>query len=81
MSAGDPRPRPACSARFATSSSHAAARSQVCPIHRSQEGGQAALERLEQTVYDPALCDLEMPEVDGVAICRAGGQLASPSSR
>jgi CheY-like chemotaxis protein len=44
----------------------------VCPIHRSQEGGQAALERLEQTVYDPALCDLEMPEVDGVAICRAG---------
>jgi len=41
-------------------------------------GGQAALERLEQTVYDLVLCDLAMPEVDGVAVCRAVAQLASP---
>jgi len=36
-------------------------------------GGQAALERLEQTVYDRVLCDLAMLEVDGVAVCRDRG--------
>jgi len=41
-------------------------------------GGQGALERLEQTVYDLVLCDLAMPEVDGVAVYCAGAQLASP---
>ena len=28
-------------------------------------GGQAALERLGQAVYDLVVCDLQMPDVDG----------------
>lgn len=41
-------------------------------------GGQAALERLEQTVYDLVVCDLAMPDVDGAAVARAVEHLAPP---
>src|SRR5258708_38776024 len=38
--------------------------------------GQAALDRLTQTVYDLVVCDVRMPEVDGKAVFRAVAQLA-----
>lgn len=41
-------------------------------------GGQAALERLTQRAYDLVICDLQMPDVDGVAVYRAVEQLAPP---
>ncbi len=41
-------------------------------------GGQAALDRLEQNVYDLVVCDLQMPDVDGAAVYRAVEQLAPP---
>src|SRR5260370_9622934 len=37
--------------------------------------GQAALDRLTQTVYDLVVCDVRMPEVDGKAVFRAVAQL------
>ena len=40
--------------------------------------GQAALDRLKQTVYDLVVCDVRMPEVDGKAISRAIAQLVPP---
>ena len=40
--------------------------------------GRARSSSWEQTAYDPVPCDPAMPEVDGVAVCRAGAQLASP---
>jgi two-component system NtrC family sensor kinase len=33
--------------------------------------GQAALDRLTQTVYDLIVCDVRMPDVDGKAVFRA----------
>ena len=41
-------------------------------------GGQAALERLGQSVYDLVVCDLQMPDVDGAALSRAVRLLAGP---
>ena len=41
-------------------------------------GGQPALERLGQAVYDLVVCDLQMPDVDGAAVARAVEQLAQP---
>jgi len=41
-------------------------------------GGQAALERLGQAVYDLVVCDLAMPDVDGAAVTRAVEHLAPP---
>jgi len=41
-------------------------------------GGQAALDRLTQTVYDLVVCDVRMPDVDGMAISRAVAQLVPP---
>ena len=41
-------------------------------------GGQAALERLGEHVYDLVICDLQMPDVDGAAVYRAAEQLAPP---
>jgi two-component system NtrC family sensor kinase len=41
-------------------------------------GGQAALERLGQAVYDLVVCDLAMPDVDGAAVARAVEHLAPP---
>jgi two-component system response regulator HydG len=38
-------------------------------------GGQAALDRLRQTVYDLVVCDVRMPEVDGMEVYRAVAQL------
>jgi two-component system response regulator HydG len=38
-------------------------------------GGQAALDRLTQTVYDLVVCDVRMPEVDGMEVYRAVAQL------
>jgi CheY-like chemotaxis protein len=40
--------------------------------------GQAALDRLKQTVYDLVVCDVRMPEVDGRAVSRAIAHLESP---
>ena len=40
--------------------------------------GQAALERLKQTVYDLVVCDVRMPEVDGRAVSRAIAHLVPP---
>jgi len=40
--------------------------------------GQAALDRLTQTVYDLVVCDVRMPDVDGKAVFRAVAQLGSP---
>ncbi len=37
--------------------------------------GQAALDRLTQTVYDLVVCDVRMPDVDGKAVFRAVAQL------
>jgi two-component system NtrC family sensor kinase len=41
----------------------------------SVHGGQAALDRLAQTVYDLVVCDVRMPDVDGMAVYRAVAQL------
>ncbi len=41
-------------------------------------GGQAALERLGQAIYDLVVCDLQMPDIDGAAVYRAVEQLAPP---
>ena len=41
-------------------------------------GGQAALDRLGQMVYDLVVCDVRMPEVDGRAVSRAIAQLMPP---
>ena len=41
-------------------------------------GGQAALDRLRQMVYDLVVCDVRMPEVDGRAVSRAIAQLMPP---
>jgi two-component system response regulator HydG len=38
-------------------------------------GGQAALDRLRQTVYDLVVCDVRMPDVDGMAVYDAVAQL------
>ena len=40
--------------------------------------GQAALDRLQRTVYDLVVCDVRMPEVDGRAVSRAIAQLMPP---
>ena len=40
--------------------------------------GQAALDRLKQTVYDLVVCDVRMPDVDGRAVFHAVGQLMPP---
>jgi CheY-like chemotaxis protein len=37
--------------------------------------GQAALDRLTQTVYDLVVCDVRIPDVDGKAVFRAVAQL------
>jgi len=39
-------------------------------------GGQAALDRLAQTVYDLVVCDVRMPDVDGMAVYHAVARLA-----
>src|SRR5260370_36622867 len=39
--------------------------------------GQAALDRLTQTVYDLVVCDLRIPGVDGKSVFRAVAQLGS----
>ena len=41
-------------------------------------GGQAALERLGQAVYDLVVCDLAMPDIDGATVARAVEHLAPP---
>ena len=41
-------------------------------------GGQAALDRLGEQTYDLVICDLQMPEVDGVAVYQAIERLAAP---
>jgi len=41
-------------------------------------GGQAALERLGRHAYELVICDLQMPDVDGVAVYRAVERLAPP---
>jgi CheY-like chemotaxis protein len=41
-------------------------------------GGGAALERLAREPYDLIICDLVMPEVDGIAVYRAVQQRAEP---
>lgn len=41
-------------------------------------GGQAALERLASQGYDLVVCDLQMPEVDGVAVYRAVAEREPP---
>ncbi len=38
---------------------------------KPQIGHRAALERLAQTTYDLIVCDLHMPEVDGMDVYRA----------
>jgi two-component system NtrC family sensor kinase len=40
--------------------------------------GQAALDQLQQTVYDLVVCDVRMPDIDGKAIFRAVAQLVPP---
>lgn len=40
--------------------------------------GQAALDRLQRAVYDLVVCDVRMPDVDGMAISRAIAQLVPP---
>ena len=40
--------------------------------------GQAALDRLEQRVYDLVVCDVRMPDVDGRAVFRAIAQQVPP---
>jgi DNA-binding response OmpR family regulator len=39
-------------------------------------GGQAALDRLRQMAYDLVVCDVRMPDVDGMAVYRAVAELA-----
>ncbi|MGH7368108.1 MAG: response regulator [Candidatus Rokuibacteriota bacterium] len=41
-------------------------------------GGQAALDRLAAHAYDLVVCDLQMPDVDGLAVYRAVEQLEPP---
>jgi DNA-binding response OmpR family regulator len=40
--------------------------------------GQAALDQLQQTVYDLVVCDVRMPDIDGKAVFRAVAQLVPP---
>jgi len=40
--------------------------------------GEAALERLARQPYDLVICDLQMPDVDGVAVYRAATQGVPP---
>jgi CheY-like chemotaxis protein len=42
------------------------------------DGGRAALERLAAHPYDLVVCDLRMPEVDGIQIYRAIQQRPAP---
>ena len=42
------------------------------------DSGQAALDRLAETAYDLVICDLQMPEVDGMAVYRAVERQSAP---
>ncbi len=44
-------------------------------------GGRAALERLEAEPYDLVMCDLVMPEVNGMAVYRAVQERPEPRPR
>ncbi len=44
-------------------------------------GGRAAIERLEAESYDLVMCDLVMPEVNGMAVYRAVQQRPEPRPR
>jgi len=50
---------------------------QVDVVH----GGRAALERLAAEPYDLVMCDLVMPEVNGVAVYRAVQERPAPRPR